>query len=84
MPIPARSGGRAVSSDEWIEVLSPNDGAPVARVRASGAVHVAEAVAAAAATLARADLPQRRRAGVLGRPGRPAPAGPAAGGAQLC
>ena len=61
MPIPARSGGRAVSSDEWIEVLSPNDGAPVARARAWGAVHVAEAVAAAAATLARADFPQRRR-----------------------
>lgn len=67
MQIPARIGGRAVSADEWIEVLSPYDGAPVARVPALGADHVAEAVAAAAATLARGDFPQRRRAEVLER-----------------
>jgi len=67
MQIPARIGGRAVSADEWIEVLSPFDGAPVARVPALGAVHVAEAVAAAEAALARGDFPQQRRAEVLER-----------------
>ena len=67
MQIPARIGGRAVSADEWIEVLSPYDGAPVARVPALGADHVAEAVAAAAAALERGDFPQHRRAEVLER-----------------
>jgi acyl-CoA reductase-like NAD-dependent aldehyde dehydrogenase len=67
MQIPARIGGRAVSSDEWIEVLSPYDGAPVARVPALGADHVAEAVAAAEAALARGDFPRQRRAEVLER-----------------
>src|SRR5689334_3372283 len=67
MQIPARIGGRAVSADEWIEVLSPYDGAPVARVPALGADHVAEAVAAAEAALARGDFPQQRRAEVLER-----------------
>jgi len=67
MQIPARIGGRAVSADEWIEVLSPFDGAPVARVPALGADHVAEAVAAAEAALARGDFPQMRRAEVLER-----------------
>jgi len=67
MQIPARIGGRAVSADEWIEVLSPFDGAPVARVPALGADHVAEAVAAAEAALARGDFPQQRRAEVLER-----------------
>src|SRR4051812_39357354 len=67
MQIPARIGGRAVSADEWIEVLSPFDGAPVARVPALGADHVAEAVVAAEAALARGDFPQYRRAEVLER-----------------
>ncbi|MCU7729031.1 aldehyde dehydrogenase family protein [Actinoplanes sp. KI2] len=67
MQIPARIGGRAVSADEWIEVLSPYDGAPVARVPALGADHVAEAVAAAEAALARRDFPRHRRAEVLER-----------------
>ena len=67
MQIPARIGGRAVSADEWIEVLSPFDGAPVARVPALGADHVAEAVAAAEAALVRGDFPQQRRAEVLER-----------------
>src|SRR5690349_23501588 len=67
MQIPARIGGRPVSADEWIEVLSPFDGAPVARVPALGADHVAEAVAAAEAALARGDFPQGRRAEVLER-----------------
>jgi acyl-CoA reductase-like NAD-dependent aldehyde dehydrogenase len=67
MQIPARIGGRAVSADEWIEVLSPFDGAPVARVPALGADHVAEAVAAAEAALARGDFPRQRRAEVLER-----------------
>jgi acyl-CoA reductase-like NAD-dependent aldehyde dehydrogenase len=67
MQVPARIGGRAVSADEWIEVLSPFDGAPVARVPALGADHVAEAVAAAEAALARGDFPQQRRAEVLER-----------------
>jgi acyl-CoA reductase-like NAD-dependent aldehyde dehydrogenase len=67
MQVPARIGGRPVSADDWIEVLSPYDGAPVARVPALGADHVAEAVAAAAAALARGDFPQYRRAEVLER-----------------
>jgi len=67
MQIPARIGGRPVSADEWIEVLSPYDGAAVARVPALGAGHVAEAVAAAEAALARNDFPQHRRAAVLER-----------------
>jgi acyl-CoA reductase-like NAD-dependent aldehyde dehydrogenase len=67
MQVPARIGGRPVSADEWIEVLSPYDGAPVARVPALGAAHVAEAVAAAEAALARNDFPQHRRAAVLER-----------------
>ncbi|WP_433365322.1 aldehyde dehydrogenase family protein [Actinoplanes sp. CA-142083] len=67
MQIPARIGGRPVSADEWIEVLSPYDGAPVARVPALGADHVAEAVAAAEAALARGDFPRPRRAEVLER-----------------
>ncbi|MFI5892956.1 aldehyde dehydrogenase family protein [Actinoplanes sp. NPDC051513] len=67
MQIPARIGGRPVSADEWIEVLSPYDGAPVARVPALGADHVAEAVAAAEAALGRGDFPQHRRAEVLER-----------------
>jgi len=67
MQIAARIGGRPVSADEWIEVLSPYDGAPVARVPALGADHVAEAVAAAAAALERGDFPQHRRAEVLER-----------------
>ena len=67
MQVPARIGGRPVSADEWIEVLSPYDGTPVARVPALGADHVAEAVAAASAALARDDFPQHRRAAVLDR-----------------
>src|SRR6185503_9684095 len=67
MQIPARIGGRPVSADEWIEVLSPFDGAPVARVPALGADHVAEAVAAAEAALGRGDFPRHRRAEVLER-----------------
>jgi acyl-CoA reductase-like NAD-dependent aldehyde dehydrogenase len=67
MQIPARIGGRPVGADDWIEVLSPYDGAPVARVPALGADHVAEAVAAAEAALARGDFPQYRRAEVLER-----------------
>ena len=65
MQVPARIGGRPVSADEWIEVLSPYDGVPVARVPALGAGHVAEAVAAAEAALARGDFAQHRRAEVL-------------------
>ncbi|MEU4240559.1 aldehyde dehydrogenase family protein [Actinoplanes sp. NPDC026619] len=67
MQVPARIGGRPVSAGEWIEVLSPWDAAPVARVPALGAEHVAEAVAAASAALARRDFPQYRRAEVLDR-----------------
>jgi len=67
MQVPARIGGRRVSSDEWIEVLSPYDRSPVARVPALTADHVAEAVSAAEAALARADFPQFRRAEVLER-----------------
>ncbi len=48
-------------------MLSPYDGNPVARVPALGASHVAEAVAAAEAALARDDFPQHRRAEVLER-----------------
>ena len=67
MQVPARIGGRQVGADEWIEVLSPYDQTPVARVPALTADHVAEAVAAAEAALARADFPQYRRAEVLER-----------------
>ena len=67
MQVPARIGGHQVSSDEWLEVLSPYDRSPVARVPALTAGHVDEAVAAAEAALARADFPQFRRAEVLER-----------------
>ncbi|WP_169792462.1 aldehyde dehydrogenase family protein [Actinoplanes rectilineatus] len=50
LQVPARIGGRPVGADEWIEVRSPFDGAPVARVPALSAEHVAEAVARAGGT----------------------------------
>jgi acyl-CoA reductase-like NAD-dependent aldehyde dehydrogenase len=65
MQLNPRIGGRPASADQWTDVLSPYDGSAVARVPALSATHVAEAVAAAQATLARADFPQQRRAEVL-------------------
>ncbi|NMO56423.1 aldehyde dehydrogenase family protein [Actinoplanes sp. TBRC 11911] len=65
MQLTPRIGGRPASADLWTDVLSPYDGSAVARVPALSATHVAEAVAAAAATLARADFPRQRRAEVL-------------------
>ncbi|MFF5078668.1 aldehyde dehydrogenase family protein [Actinoplanes sp. NPDC000266] len=62
-----RIGGRPATSAEWIEVLSPYDGSPVARVPALGPDHVASAVAAAGAALHRDDFPWHRRAEVLER-----------------
>ena len=65
MQLTPRIGGRPASADQWTDVLSPYDGSAVARVPALSATHVAEAVAAAEAVLARADFPQQRRAEVL-------------------
>lgn len=67
MQVAARVAGRPVSSGQWLEVLSPYDGGPVARVPALTSAHVDEAVAAALAALDRADFPQFRRAEVLER-----------------
>ncbi|SNY75380.1 aldehyde dehydrogenase family protein [Paractinoplanes atraurantiacus] len=67
MQVTPRIGGRPATAPEWIEVLSPYDGSPVARVPALGPDHVASAVAAAGAALSRDDFPQHRRAEVLER-----------------
>ncbi|XVV17754.1 aldehyde dehydrogenase family protein [Actinoplanes sp. CA-131856] len=67
MQVTPRIGGRPATSAEWIEVLSPYDSKPVARVPSLGPPHVAAAVAAAAAALHRDDFPGPRRAEVLER-----------------
>ncbi|XVU30572.1 aldehyde dehydrogenase family protein [Actinoplanes sp. CA-054009] len=67
MQVTPRIGGRPATSAEWIEVLSPYDGEPVARVPSLGPDHVAAAVAAAAAALRRDDFGGHRRAEVLER-----------------
>jgi acyl-CoA reductase-like NAD-dependent aldehyde dehydrogenase len=67
MQLTPRIGGRPASADQWTDVLSPYDGSAVARVPELSATHVAEAVAAAEAALARADFPQHHRADVLGK-----------------
>jgi acyl-CoA reductase-like NAD-dependent aldehyde dehydrogenase len=65
LQIPARIGGHAVTTENWIEVRNPYDGAAIARVPALDASHVDQACAAAKKALRRADFPQYRRAEVL-------------------
>src|SRR6478672_2753276 len=58
--------GEWISSDEWIEVASPYDGSPVARVAKVGAAETRAAIDAAERAM-RTPLPAHERAEILGR-----------------
>jgi acyl-CoA reductase-like NAD-dependent aldehyde dehydrogenase len=57
--------GEQVTTGRWIEVRSPYDGTPIARVPECGAAEVDRAVAAAKQARERGPLPQWRRAEIL-------------------
>jgi acyl-CoA reductase-like NAD-dependent aldehyde dehydrogenase len=60
-------GDASVTTDEWIEVRAPYDGALLGRVPECGADQVRDAVRAAKATLDAGALPAWRRAEILDR-----------------
>lgn len=64
---PVRIGGELVTTQHAVEVADPYDGALVGAVPRCGEAEVDAACTAAAAALARRDLPAHRRAAVLDR-----------------
>jgi acyl-CoA reductase-like NAD-dependent aldehyde dehydrogenase len=64
---PVRIAGELVTTSDAVEVSDPYDGALIGAVPRCGADEVDAACAAAAAALARRDLPAHRRAAVLDR-----------------